>query len=453
MSLHHLNPFEILKAATLVLLAVLLFSLGSASHPTSLAAYLSFSAIMLLQGLEMFAPILSEKTNDIRRGTVFLRISILDQLILASVLVGVTDGSGSIYELVYVLPIISAATKLPGRDVVYVVSGSILAMIGYIATGEELVPSITRVKEFQDAVAAIVYFTMAGLLIYFFAKGEREQRERYQALAAALAKTNDDLRHAQTQLTERLTQVTKMEERLQRISQMAVLGEMAGQVAHEVRNPLGIIKGSVEMLAARITDPDTQRHIAVLLEETTRLNTAVEGVLRLGAPLRIRQETVNLSELLGSVVEVLSVWSLPERMNIRLVAPRPAVVILGDFDLLHQAFANLVRNACQSMPSGGVVTIAQHMNREDKRVSVAVADHGVGMADDDLKRLGDPFFTKRAGGVGLGFSLARRIVAEHGGSLQVTSGPFQGTTVTVSLPVASTVQEGQIVGSLSREGR
>ena len=451
MSIHRLNPFEILKATTLVLLAALLFSLGSATHPTSLAAYLSFSTIMLLQGLEMFAPVLSDKANDIPRRTVLLRISILVQLVLACVLVGVTDGSGSIYELVYLLPIISAATKLPGRDVVYVVSGSILAMVGYILAGEQLTPSIAHVKEFQDAFAAIVYFTMAGLLVYFFAKGEREQRERYQALAAALAETNDDLRHVQTQLTERLAQVTKMEDRLQQVSQMAVLGEMAGQVAHEVRNPLGIIRGSVEMLAARITDPGTQRHIAVLLEETTRLNKAVEGVLRLGAPLRFKQEAVNLSNLLDSVVQVSSAWSLPERLNIRLVMPRPAVVVSGDFDLLYQAFVNLVRNACQAMPTGGAVTIAQYLDGEEKTVSIAVVDHGVGIAEEDLKRLGDPFFTKRGGGVGLGFSLARRIVSEHGGSINVTSTLGQGTTVTVSLPVSINVQERQFAGSSGRE--
>ena len=286
MNMHHLNPFEILKAATLILLAVLLFSLGSATRPTSLLAYFSFSAIMLLQGLEMFAPVLSVTANEIPRRTALLRISILLQLLLASVLVAATDGSGSIYELVYLLPIISAATKLPGRDVVFVVAGSTVAMIGFIVTGEQLTPSITRVKEFQDAVAAIVYFTMAGLLVYFFAKGEREQREQYQTLAATLTRTNEELRLSQSQLTERLTLVTKMEERLQQISQMAALGEMAGQLAHEVRNPLGIIRGSVDMLAGRVTNPSIQRHIAVLLEETDRLNKAVEGVLRLGAPLR-----------------------------------------------------------------------------------------------------------------------------------------------------------------------
>ena len=146
MSLQHLNPFEILKASTLALLAVLLFSLGSASRPTSLVAYLSFSAIMALQAIEMFAPVFPERTAELAKRTFFLRISIFVQMVLASILVAATDGSGSIYELVYLLPIVSAATKLPGRDVVYVVGGSTIAIIGFIVTGEQLSASITRVK-------------------------------------------------------------------------------------------------------------------------------------------------------------------------------------------------------------------------------------------------------------------------------------------------------------------
>src|SRR5689334_14553464 len=217
MTSSHFNPYAILKAATLLLLAVLLFSLGSATRATSIGAYLSFSAIMVLQGLEMFAPVFSEGTNNVFRRILFLRISIVLQLLLASMLVAVTDGSGSIYELVYLLPIISAATKLPGVDVTVVVVGSTIAMVGFIVTGGPLTPSITHVKEFQDAVAAIVYFTMAGLLTYFFAKDERNQRERYQALAGALFQANRELQTAQHELTERLTQVTKMEERLQQI--------------------------------------------------------------------------------------------------------------------------------------------------------------------------------------------------------------------------------------------
>ncbi|HNA25860.1 MAG TPA: ATP-binding protein [Nitrospira sp.] len=435
MAFSHLTMFEVLKASTLVLLAALLFSLGSASHHTSLGAYLSFSAIMILQALELFAPALAPASSNIGRQTFLLRISIFLQMVLAGLLVGATDGSGSIYELVYLLPIVSAATKLSAWDVVWVVGGSIVAMMGFIVTGEQLSPSITRVKEFQDAVAAMVYFTMAGLLVYVFAKGGREQSERYRQLAETLIQRNSELKRAQSQLMERLDQVTKMEERLQQVSQMAALGEMAGQIAHEVRNPLGIIRGAVDMLATRVKDPGTHRHIAVVLEETTRLNKAVEGVLRLGAPLRLRQETVDLSELLEGLVQTTRAWTLPSGTTLGMSAKGDNVTVRGDRDLLHQAMANIVRNAFQAMPSGGLVTITQALSEDGSRVSLTVTDQGIGLASEDLQRLGEPFFTKRGGGIGLGFSLARRVVKEHGGTVHVSSTLGQGTSVTMELPV------------------
>ena len=434
MSSSPFNPYEILKAGTLILLAVLLFSLGSATRATSIGAYLSFSAIMVLQGLEIFAPAFSEGTNHVFRRILFLRISILLQLLLASMLVAVTDGSGSVYELVYLLPIISAATKLPGVDVVVVVAGAAIAMVGFIVTGTPLTPSITHVKEFQDAVAAVVYFTMAGLLIYFFAKGEREQREQFQALAGVLSHTNQELRAAQDELTERLTQVTKMEERLQQISRMAILGEMAGQIAHEIRNPLGIIRGSVDILARRISEPAIHTHIKVLREETARLNKAVDGVLRLGRPLRLRREAVDLSHVLSGVVQLASAWS-PPQVEMRLQPSLSLLVVNGDHDLLHQAFANLIKNAGQAMPAGGVVCIGQASSDHGQTAEIVISDQGVGIAAEDLKRLGDPFFSKRKGGIGLGFSLARRVVLEHGGALKVTSKVGRGTIVTVTLPL------------------
>jgi signal transduction histidine kinase len=177
---------------------------------------------------------------------------------------------GSIYELIYFLPIISAASKLPGREVMVAVGAAALAILGFIITAEQVPSSISRVKEFQDAVTAIVYFIIGGTLIYLFAKDEREQRLHYQTMAAKLADTNSELMVVQAELTERLTQLAQMEERIQRIGQFAALGELAGQVAHEVRNPLGIIKGAAEMLATRLTDVSTQRHVAVLLEEAGR---------------------------------------------------------------------------------------------------------------------------------------------------------------------------------------
>jgi signal transduction histidine kinase len=309
-------------------------------------------------------------------------------------------------------------------------------MIGFIISGEQLTPFMAHVKEFQNAVSAMVYFAMAGLLVYFFSKGERAQREQYQALVSQLSARNEELRAAHIQLEERLAQVTKMEERLQEISQMAVLGEMAGQIAHEIRNPLGIVKGSAEMLAARIDDPSLKRHVSVLLEETDRLNQAVESVLRLGSPVKLRRASVNLAQLLESVVQVSAAWSLPDNVSVRLQGTDQLAFVDGDYDLLHQALANLIRNACQSNPSGGTVLVDQRRSEHGGTVEVAVIDRGVGMANDDLQKLGNPFFTKRQGGVGLGFSLARRVVLEHGGSIEVNSQLGKGTVVTIRLPAA-----------------
>src|SRR5437879_6938807 len=313
------------KFSTLALLAILLVSLGSIANQASVAAYLSFFAIILLQGIEFLFPISPEggRTDHPWRLGI-LRVSIVLQVLLASLLVAETGGSGSIYELIYLLPIVSAATMLPGREVAIVVGSAMGGMVGFIVTGSPLTASITRVKDVQDAVASMVYFTMAGILIYFFTKNERDQRVHYQAMAAALAETNVELRRVQAELTDRLEQLANMEERVQRISQMAALGELAGQVAHEVRNPLGIIKGATEMLAKRVSDPTMQRHIAVLLEEVGHLNKAVESILRLGTPLRLQAVRLTRQDLRKSVTQTATAWSADELHTVRLtVLPDP----------------------------------------------------------------------------------------------------------------------------------
>src|SRR5256712_6841976 len=232
-----------ITSSTLALLAILLLSLGSFANQASLAAYLSFFAIILLQGIEFLFPFSPEAGwSDHPWRFVVLRVSIVLQLVLASVLVAAAGGDGSIYELIYLLPIVSAATMLPGRDVAIVVGGAVAAMVGFIVTGNPLSASIARVKDFQDSVAAMVYFTMAGILIYFFTKNERDQRLHYQTMAAALAETNVELRRVQAEVTERPTQLAHMEERVQRISQMAALGDLPGPVPHAGPDPTGAFK-------------------------------------------------------------------------------------------------------------------------------------------------------------------------------------------------------------------
>src|SRR5262249_37543696 len=234
--------------------------------------------------------------------------------------------------------------------------------------------------------------------------------------------------------------------RVQQVRQMAALGELAGQLAHEVRTPLGIIRGAAQMLAARVSDPSTSRHINVLIEEADRLNKAVEGVLRLGTPLRMKLTRLDLVELLEGIVQVSSASSVPIGSSVKLKVPSESLWVRGDRDLLHQAFTNLVRNAFQAMSAGGTVTItitAESASNED-HVVTSIADTGSGLSEEDVSRLGEPFFSKRPGGVGLGFSLARRVVLEHGGSVTVESIQGKGTTVHVHLPTLRVINPKQL---------
>lgn len=440
-TIKNFSAFDILKITTLVLLTGLLVFLGSATRSTSIFAYFALSTIVVLQLLEVLAPPFSVYRPNQRSRIVFLRLSIAVQLLLAALLVAVTDGSGSIYELVFLLPILSAAAKLRGKDVIIVVGCAVLSMTGFILADLSDPASPRETRELQDALAAIVYFTIAGLLTYYFAKGERDQRHQQEILASTLEKTNEDLQHTQQQLTDRLTEVAQMEERLQRITQMATLGEVAGQLAHEIRNPLGIIKGAATMLAKKTTDPSIRQHISVLLEEVNHLNAAVEGVLRLGTPLAIQFSKINLGRLIQKVSQVSTAWAVPSQSVIHFSLPPQPCYVDGDGDLLHQAFTNLVRNGLQAMSNGqgGAMTIHIEASPTRNDITTTITDSGVGLSAEDATRLGEPFFTKRPGGVGLGFSLAKRIIKEHGGSIVLESEPGQGTSVFVHLPAHTPV--------------
>src|SRR3989442_6216433 len=133
----------------------------------------------MLQGIEFLFPFSPEAgCSDHPWRFVVLRVSIVLQLVLASVLVAATGGNGSIYELIYLLPIVSAATMLPGRDLAIGDGGAVAAMVGFIVTGNPLSASIDRVKVFQDSVAELVYFPIAGLHIQLFSHHERGHHVR-----------------------------------------------------------------------------------------------------------------------------------------------------------------------------------------------------------------------------------------------------------------------------------
>jgi signal transduction histidine kinase len=244
-------------------------------------------------------------------------------------------------------------------------------------------------------------------------------------------------------LQARESQLKAQAEALARAEQLAAVGRLSAQIAHEVRNPLSSIGLNVEMLQeafarARFDAEDVGQEARELLDAVTRevdrLTEVTEQYLSMARPPSPRLVAEDLAELLDGVL-AFSREEL-ERAGVRVVRDFASDTpqVLTDEGQLRQVFLNLLRNAREAMPGGGQLTVATRgLERE---VEVSLRDTGVGMADAVRERVFEPFFSTKAGGTGLGLPVSQQILQAHGGSLSCTSSPGEGTTFVLRLPRA-----------------
>lgn len=225
---------------------------------------------------------------------------------------------------------------------------------------------------------------------------------------------------------------------------IAEMAELAGGLAHELRNPLSTMMINLKLLAEDLRDadahPDDIRRRALLKVDTLRreaerLQSLFDEFLQLTGPFRLQRREGDISAVIRRLVEF--VGPLAHSKNVEVVvegADRPLVGFI-DEKLLGQAVLNLVLNAQEAMPGGGRLTISAAI--QDDVVQISVSDTGVGIAPEDRPRIFRPFFSTKRTGTGLGLSLTQRIIQEHGGTLEFTSEPGLGTTFTFRLPRTS----------------
>jgi len=230
---------------------------------------------------------------------------------------------------------------------------------------------------------------------------------------------------------------------------IAALGQLAAGVTHEIRNPLGAIRGAVQLLKKELGPKARwEEHLNVLVKEVDRVNRILELLLDLGRPVQLRPAPLNVHQLLERVA-LLTEGLAAERGVTILRRYDPSLPpILGDEDRLIQVFHNLVRNAIEAMPGGGRLTLTTRLSLNPlfakvdlgsgirSTVEVQVADEGEGIPAASRAKIFDPFFTTKDKGLGLGLSLCHRILEEHRGAIRVESAPGKGTTVTCFLPIA-----------------
>jgi two-component system sensor histidine kinase PilS (NtrC family) len=226
---------------------------------------------------------------------------------------------------------------------------------------------------------------------------------------------------------------------------------MAASIAHEIRNPLAAMRGSIQMLRADMEGESSQTELMeIILRESDRLNRIISDFLNYARPRSIIQSQVDVGELLRATFKLLRHSAeINERQLLKEDVPETPVLVDADAEQLQQVFWNLARNALQSMPAGGELLATVRL-QENKRLRIAFADSGRGMSPQQVENLFEPF-SSTTGGTGLGLSIVYQIIRDHGGTINVRSREGQGTTITIELPVAEQNTGDKIQESKVRE--
>ena len=269
-------------------------------------------------------------------------------------------------------------------------------------------------------VLEIVLYNVVGLVAGLLVDRERAEKEMHRLTAQ--------------QLSGALSDMARLEAELIRKERMLLLGQMASGLAHEIRNPLGSIKGAAEILASGMAPDDRRREFAdVLVKETGRLDRFLASFLEYAGPRPYRMAPADLDALARECAALLRAEAEPEGVSIVVEPPAAgARAVDADADRLRQVFVNIMRNAVQAMKGGGTLTVLTAV--ADGGARVEFCDTGPGIPADARKAIFEPFVSARQGGTGLGLAIARRIVEDHGGRIEADGAPAGGARLTVTLP-------------------
>lgn len=229
-----------------------------------------------------------------------------------------------------------------------------------------------------------------------------------------------------------LTEIEALRQQMRQVDRLAAIGEMAATVAHEIRNPLGGIRGFAALLARDIPPEDPRaRLVEKILVGTRNLNNVVDELLEYTRPMDLRLRPANCADLIDAAIAYLEIGTRP--ITVTNTVPHN-INIYADPDKLRQVFLNVLLNAVQSIESEGTILISAKLL--GTQVEVAMKDTGCGIPREDLTHVFSPFYTTKEKGTGLGLAIAAKIVDGHGGTLQAESELGTGTTFLISLPRA-----------------
>ena len=279
-------------------------------------------------------------------------------------------------------------------------------------------PNKEITKEALESV--MVFAQQAGLAIHN-AFIYQELKTFSQQMEEKIHKTTADLRKTEAQLI--------------RSEKLAALGQLAAGIAHEIRNPLTSINILIHSLTKNFPSEDSHREdLNVIEEEIERINEILDRFLRFAKPAPPLLERTEVASIFEETLQLIRPRMEKQRVHVQKEF-QDLPMILMDREQMKQVALNLLLNAVQAMPRGGTLMLRGRNSKDGQWITISIQDSGVGIPNEDMNKLFDPFFSTKEGGIGLGLSIAHRIIDQHHGKIEVESDPGKGTLFTIWLPV------------------
>jgi len=394
---------------------LLLFSALAAVSP-----YRTWLTIGLLVSLGLFQ-IVEPRVQFFasKRGTV---ISVLLKFALCYATIGLTNGISSTYYLILLLPVVSAATTL---SLLATAGFTVLGMLSYLSFLLPIYVDWSKSELDEQAINEIglraLFLPVVGFLTHQLAEANRVEARRYQAVAEQLAEANQSLQ--------------KAEDAVRRSERLAALGQLTAGLAHELRNPMGTMRASAEMLINNASEKDslTRELAGFIASEVDRTNSLITRFLDFARPMHLRLEKTNVAGMIDKAITELEQHSPPYEVAVyRNYSPEiPPIELDGEW--MERVIYNLLLNAAQATSPGGTVTVKTRQIAN--QVEISVIDRGSGIKSEHLENIFNPFFTTKSDGVGLGLAIVSKIVDEHNGTISIESEPGNGSIFRLYLPV------------------
>ncbi len=259
----------------------------------------------------------------------------------------------------------------------------------------------------------------------------------FNRMADRMQRTQEQLQRRSKELEQRVNQLRRLQAQLMQSERMAATGELAAQIAHEINNPLGIIKNYVGIARMLMPEEDQNReNMKIIDQEINRIAGIVRRLLKFAKPGTEEIQSVQINQILEELLALLRGQLFRRKIEIAPEFAENLPEVSASTDQLRQVFLNMIKNAEDAMPEGGKLTIRTRYRKG--RVEIDIADDGCGIPPEDLKNIFEPFFTtKGVKGTGLGLSVSYGIIKNYSGEISVDSEPGRGTTFTIQLPVVS----------------